>query len=161
MKWLPYLLIALLAVSITLNIVQCTRKTEQPSERIVKVVERDTIIETKISYDTVFFNRTKTEIQYDTIMRNDTVYIKDEPHDYRVDTTDYTLDINAVKLNWYKLDIHTRDTVTLTRTEIIENTIVKKKNRLGFGVFAGPSYDFINRKMGVSVGCGITFDLTK
>ena len=62
-----------------------------------------------------------------------------------------------MKLVDYKLDIHARDTVTNTIT-----TIVKQKRKpLGFGIFAGPSYDAYNKSFGLSVGAGITFNFNK
>lgn len=158
-------LIAMLLTSVAINVIQYfIHKRHIDNERIeyiekeVIVEKRDTIIEKKISYDTVYINQDK--YIYDTIVVNDTVYIKDEPHDYRISEPDYTLDINAVKLNYYQLNIHRKDTLQIEK--VIEKDIVyKSRSRFGVGVFAGPTYDFVNKKMGVSIGLGVTFDLTK
>ena len=157
MKALLYLIIGTLLASLALNIWFLYIKKPEVVERSITIETKDTVVEVVRTFDTVYFNRHET--RYDTIHRNDTVYIKDEPRDYRVDTADYTLDINAVKLNYYKLDIHARDTITMTRT--IESTVLQKQKRFGVGVFAGPTYDVVNRSWGASVGIGITFDITR
>lgn len=124
-------------------------------------MKKDTIVDWKYSTDTVYFSKIKykDKIVYDTIHKNDVVYIRDTAVVHRDSTSDYTIDISAVRLDWYKLDISHKDTVTVTNTI---TTIVKEKRKpLGFGVFAGPSYDPINKSFGLSVGAGITFNFNK
>ena len=154
------LLAVLLTVSVMMNIWLLT-KPEKEIEKTVEVIKTDTIVDWKYSTDTVYFSKIKykNKIVYDTIHKNDVVYIRDSAVVHRDSTSDYTIDISAVRLDWYKLDINHRDTVTITNTV---TTIVKQKSKpLGFGVFAGPSYDPINKSFGLSVGAGITFDVTK
>lgn len=127
----------------------------------MEIVKKDTIVDWKYSTDTVYFSKIKykDKIVYDTIHKNDIVYIRDTAVVHRDSTSDYTIDISAVRLDWYKLDISHKDTVTVTNTI---TTIVKEKRKpLGFGVFAGPSYDPINKSFGLSVGAGITFNFNK
>ena len=124
-------------------------------------MKKDTIVDWKYSTDTVYFSKIKykDKIVYDTIHKNDVVYIRDTAVVHRDSTSDYTIDISAVRLDWYKLDINHKDTVTVTNTIA---TIVKEKRKpLGFGIFAGPSYDPINKSFGLSVGAGITFNFNK
>ena len=160
MKVLVYILGTLLAVSVAFNIVQCTtRPTETPTEileKFVTVVERDTVIKTVKDYDTVFVS--KDHFVYDTIIVNEKVYIEDRPQTYHVDSTDYTLDINATHLMWYKLQLHRQDTITW-RERTITETVVKKQSPWGLGLFLGPGYDVYNRQLGLSVGIGLTFKI--
>lgn len=136
-------------------------KPERVTEKTVEIVKKDTIVDWKYSTDTVYFSKIKykDKIVYDTIHKDDVVYIRDSAVVHRDSTSDYTIDISAVRLDWYKLDINHRDTVTVTNTI---TTIVKQKRKpLGFGIFAGPSYDPINKSFGLSVGAGITFNFNK
>lgn len=136
-------------------------KPEKEIEKTIEIVKTDTIVDWKYSTDTVYFSKIKykDKIVYDTIHKNDIVYIRDSAVVHRDSTSDYTIDISAVRLDWYKLDINHRDTVTVTNTI---TTIVKEKRKpLGFGLFAGPSYDPINKSFGLSVGAGITLNFNK
>ena len=136
-------------------------RPERVTEKKVEIVKRDTIVDWKYSTDTVYFSKIKykDKIVYDTIHKNDVVYIRDSAVVHRDSTSDYTIDISAVRLDWYKLDINHRDTVTVTNTI---TTIVKEKRKpLGFGLFAGPSYDPINKSFGLSIGAGITLNFNK
>ena len=127
------------------------------------ITKTDTIIDIRKDYDTVFINNTKYRdiYHYDTIHHNQLVYIRDTVHNYQFREPDYTLGINAVRLDNYKLDIHAKDTVTVEHYNTIETFVKKKTNPLGFGIFAGPSYDPINKSFGLSVGAGITFNFSK
>ena len=136
-------------------------KPEKEIEKTVEIVKKDTIVDVVRDFDTVYINNTKYRniYHYDTIHHNELVYIRDTVHNYQFREPDYTLGINAVRLDNYKLDIHAKDTVTVTNTI---TTIVKEKRKpLGFGIFAGPSYDPINKSFGLSVGAGITFNFNK
>jgi hypothetical protein len=46
-------------------------------------------------------------------------------------------------------------------TNTITTIVKEKKKPLGFGIFAGPSYDPINKSFGLSVGAGITINFNK
>ena len=72
----------------------------------------------------------------------------------------FTIDISAVKLDWYKLDITHKDTVTYIQT--VNNTIYKqKKNKPQIGVFGGLGYDIKGRTFGPEIGIGVVLPLTK
>jgi hypothetical protein len=126
-------------------------------EKTVEIVKKDTIVDVVRDFDTVYI--AKTKYKYDTLYKDSVIYLRDTVHNYQFIQPDYTLGIDAMKLVDYKLDIHARDTVTVTNTI---TTIVKEKRKpLGFGIFAGPSYDPINKSFGLSVGAGITFNFNK
>lgn len=157
LRILAIVLSLLLILSVVINIYQWGNPR---TERITTVrVDRDTIVESVYSTDTIYLHRFTT-IPSDTVYRyithNDSVFIHDEPRDFVDSTKDYTLTANAVKLNWYKLSVHKCDTITIHDTKEIL-AVPKKQSRWGFGLFAGPSYDIYNRQWGVSVGAGLTF----
>ena len=150
-----YILSILLIISLALNVYQCNRKKNVAEiEKEVIVEKCDTIIQTKLKTDTIYFN----DIQYKTINVKDTVWIEAKNREYKDSTEDYDITINAVKLNNYQLNIHKRDSIQY-ENKIIRETIVKKEKQNPFGVslFLGPGYDLYNKQMGVSVGIGLTF----
>lgn len=155
MKKLIYILSIILIISLALNVYQCNRKKDVAEiEKEVIVEKCDTIIQTKLKTDTIYFN----DIQYKTINVKDTVWIEAKNREYKDSTEDYDITINAVKLNNYQLNIHKRDSIQY-ENKIIRETIVKKEKQNPFGVslFLGPAYDLYNKQMGVSVGIGVTF----
>ena len=155
MKKLIYILSIILIISLALNVYQCNRKKDVAEiEKEVIVEKTDTIIQTKLKTDTIYFN----DIQYKTINVKDTVWIEAKNREYKDSTEDYDITINAVKLNNYQLNIHKRDSIQY-ENKIIKETIVKKEKQNPFGVslFLGPAYDLYNKQMGVSVGIGLTF----
>lgn len=155
MKKLIYILSIILIISLALNVYQCNRKKDVAEiEKEVIVEKCDTIIQTKLKTDTIYFN----DIQYKTINVKDTVWIEAKNREYKDSTEDYDITINAVKLNNYQLNIHKRDSIQY-ENKIIKETIVKKEKQNPFGVslFLGPGYDLYNKQMGVSVGIGLTF----
>ena len=155
MKKLIYILSIILIISLALNVYQCNRKKDVAEiEKEVIVEKCDTIIQTKLKTDTIYFN----DIQYKTINVRDTVWIEAKNREYKDSTEDYDITINAVKLNNYQLNIHKRDSIQY-ENKIIRETIVKKEKQNPFGVslFLGPAYDLYNKQMGVSVGIGLTF----
>lgn len=155
MKKLIYILSIILIISLGLNVYQCNRKQDAVEiEKEVIVEKCDTIIQTKLKTDTIYFNN----IQYKTINVRDTVWIEAKNREYKDSTEDYDITINAVKLNNYQLNIHKRDSIQY-ENKIIRETIVKKEKQNPFGIslFLGPGYDLYNKQMGVSVGIGLTF----
>ena len=155
MKKLIYILSIILIISLALNVYQCNRKKDVAEiEKEVIVEKCDTIIQTKLKTDTIYFNN----IQYKTINVRDTVWIEAKNREYKDSTEDYDITINAVKLNNYQLNIHKRDSIQY-ENKIIRETIVKKEKQNPFGVslFLGPGYDLYNKQMGVSIGIGLTF----
>ena len=155
MKKLIYILSIILIISLALNVYQCNRKKDVAEiEKEVIVEKCDTIIQTKLKTDTIYFN----DIQYKTINVKDTVWIEAKNREYKDSTEDYDITINAVKLNNYQLNIHKRDSIQY-ENKIIRETIVKKEKQNPFGIslFLGPAYDLYNKQMGVSVGIGLTF----
>ena len=113
-----FLLTILLTVSMCLNFYLYFLRPPMIKETRTEVIKRDTIVNIKKDFDTVFVSKTKYKdiYHYDTIHHNDIVYVKDTVHNYAFKEKDYNLDINAVRLDNYKLDIHTKDTIKYTET---------------------------------------------
>lgn len=129
-------------------------------ETMTEVIKRDTIINIKKDFDTVFVSNTKYKdiYHYDTILNNNIVYVKDTIHNYAFKEKDYDLDINAVRLDNYKLDIHTKDTIKYTET--VYQTIYKpKKNKIAIGVQGGYGYGFKSKQLEPYIGLGININL--
>ena len=159
MKKLIYILSILLIISLSLNIYYYNKGCSSGynlEKEYVTVQKRDTIVEYKYRTDTIY--NTKTNTEYKNITINDTVYIENKPEIYKDSTDNYDITIQSVKMDWYKLNIHLKDSIQYD-TKIIRETVYKKHSPFSISLFAGPSYDFINNKFGVSVGVGVSFRL--
>ena len=154
------ILIILLTMSIMLNFYLYFLRQPMIKETMTEVIKRDTIINWNYSTDTIFADKIKykNKIVYDTIVKNNTVYVKDSAVVHRDSTENYTIDISAVKLDWYKLDITHKDTVTYIQT--VNNTIYKpKKNKIAIGVQGGYGYGFKSKQLEPYIGLGININL--
>lgn len=131
-------------------------------ETSTEVIKRDTIINWNYSTDTVFADKIKykNKIVYDTIVKDNTVYVKDSAVVHRDSTENYTIDISAVKLDWYKLDITHKDTVTYVQT-VNTVTYKPKKNKIAIGVQGGYGYGFKSKQLEAYIGIGVVLPLTK
>ena len=156
--------VAFLLISIGLNFYQLFRP-DTIEERIVKeyIIKTDTVVAIEKDFDTVYIKKTiyKDNYIYDTVHVNDVVYVRDTSiqHDFR--TPDYDLSVNAVKLDWYKLNIHARDTITVEHHNTVETIVKKEKLKPQLGVYAGIGYEFNNKTFNPQIGVGITIPLTK
>ena len=131
-------------------------------ETKVEVVKHDTIVKFQLKTDTIHWYKIKykNKVYYDTVHVNDYVYIRDTAVVHRDSTENYSIDISAVKLDWYKLDIHARDTITTEK--IINNTIYKpKKNNFTVGLSVGYGYGLIHQKPDAFVGVTATYNIIK
>lgn len=81
----------------------------------------------------------------DTVVRDNIVYIKDSTSTYSFKEEDYDLEIDAVKLTDYRLDIHLKENVNVPTT-ITNTTTTKVKNQSKIS-------------MGVTFGGGVTYDV--
>ena len=97
------------------------------------VVHTDTI--QTIRVDTIRVERTFTDYIYDTIVVNDTVYVADIPRVYTDSTADYALNVRAVKMYDYRLDIFRVDTIIRYVQE--KPTEPKKSGKMGQSVVIG------------------------
>ena len=131
-----------------------------------EVVKKDTVVTFKKDFDTVYISQTKYNdiYHYDTIhvtnkiTNVEKVYIQDSIKNYLFNEKEYDLNINAVKLDNYKLDIHAKDTIKYVET--VYQTIYKpKKNLITIGVNAGYGFGFTSKQLEPFIGLGINFNL--
>lgn len=161
-----FLLAILLTISICLNFYLYFFREPLVKETKTEVVKKDTVLTFEKDFDTVYITKTKYNdiYHYDTIHIKDKVtnvekvYIQDSIKKYSFNEDEYDLNINAVKLDNYKLDIHTKDTIKYTET--IYQTINKsKKNLITIGVNVGYGYTFKSKQLEPFIGLGINFNL--
>ena len=153
-----FIISILLIISLSFNIHQCNRKRDKEYvnvEKEVTVEKTDTIVEYKYKTDTIYNTKTNTEYKYITI--NDTAYIENKPEIYKDSTDNYDITIQSVKMDWYKLNIHKRDTITYTK-EIIKNVYTKpKKQHLNHGITLGVGYGVWNQKPDLFIGYSVMY----
>jgi hypothetical protein len=149
-KWGRIVIVALsLLLMITTISLILSRSGKTSPERVVEYIHtRDTVIKWKYDTDTVYM--TNTRIKYETKVINDTVWIKDEPVTTTDSTSNYVIDINAVKLNWYRLRMMKNDTITINTTTV--KTISSPKSGFFYGLGVGAGYGIVNRKPDIFVG---------
>lgn len=157
MKKLIYILSILLIISLSLNIYYYNKGCSSGynlEKEYITVQKRDTIVEYKYNTDTIY--NTKTNTEYKNIVINDTVYIENKPEIYKDSTDNYDITIQSVKMDWYKLNIHKRDTITYTK-EIIKNVYNKKKQHFNHGITLGVGYGVWNQKPDLFIGYSVMY----
>ena len=157
MKKLIYILSILLIISLSLNIHYYNKGRSSGyklEKEYITVQKRDTIVEYKYRTDTIY--NTKTNTEYKNIVINDTVYIENKPEIYKDSTDNYDITIQSVKMDWYKLNIHHRDTITYTK-EIIKNVYNKKKQHFNHGITLGVGYGVWNQKPDLFIGYSVMY----
>ena len=155
MRTLVWILGIILALSLVSNIALIAeRERDNTPKKVVEYIHtRDTVIQWKYDTDTIYVANTRTK--YETKVINDTVWIKDEPFTTTDSTSNYVIDINATKLNWYRLRMMKNDTITINTTTI--RTTNSPKSGLYYGLGVGMGYGFINRKPDIFVGLTIGY----
>ena len=159
-------IIFLLTISICLNFYLYFLREPLLKEVKTEIVKKDTILTFKKDFDTVYISQTKYNniYKYDTIHIKDKVtnvekvYISDSIKNFSFNEQDYDLNINAVKLNNYKLNIHTKDTIKYTET--VYQTICKpKKNYFTLGLSVGYGYCIKSKDIQPFVGITATYNI--
>lgn len=129
-------------------------------EETIEIIKRDTVVNFQKDYDTVYISKTKYKdvYRYDTVHVNDIVYVRDTLHNYEFREPDYSLAVNAVRLDNYKLDIHKSDTITTTTT-IYKTEYKNKKNTISIGVQCGYGLGLETKHVEPYVGLGVQINL--
>lgn len=150
-KWGKIIIVSLsLLLMITTISLILSHSGKTSPERVVEYIYiRDTVIQWKYDTDTVYM--TNTKIKYETKVINDTVWIKDEPVTTTDSTSNYIIDINAVKLNWYRLRMMKNDTITINTTTV-KTINSPSKGGLYYGLGVGAGYGVFTRKPDIFVG---------
>lgn len=152
--------VSVLVAAILIVPKSCTSKTDPGM-----IVIYDTIVERH--RDTVTVERVivQERQRYDTIVVNDTVYIADIPRVYTDSTDKYRLEVNAVKMYDYRLDIYRDSIITHTTTNIASEA--KKHGKFGqsvvIGVQVGYGIGIAPRTMQAQflpyIGVGVTYGI--
>ena len=153
MRTLVWILGIILALSLVSNIALIAERERDNTPKVEYIHTRDTVIKWKYDTDTIYITNTRTK--YETKVINDTVWIKDESFTTTDSTSNYVIDINAVKLNWYRLKMMKNDTITINTTTI--RTTNSPKSGFYYGLGVGVGYGFINRKPDAFVGLTIGY----
>ena len=153
MRTLVWILGIILALSLVSNIALIAERERYNASKVEYVHMTDTVIKWKYDSDTIYVTNTRTK--YETKVVNDTVWIKDEPVTTTDSTSNYVIDINAVKLNWYRLRMMKNDTITINTTTV--RTINAPKSGFYYGIGMGVGYGFVNRKPDIFVGLTIGY----
>lgn len=148
MRTLAWILGIILALSLVSNIALIAERERDNTPKVEYVHKTDTVIQWKYDTDTIYV--TNTRIKYETKVINDTVWINDEPVTTTDSTSNYVIDINAVKLNWYRLRMMKNDTITINTTTV--KTISYPKSGFYYGLGVGAGYGIVNRKPDIFVG---------
>lgn len=122
--------VAVIVTAILIVPKSCTVKSDTDT-----IVVRDTIVEYMRDTLTIERDVVRTQYRYDTIVVNDTVYIADIPRVYTDSTDDYRLQVRAVKMYDYRLDLYRDSIVTRINTEIASEA--KKRGKFGQSVVIG------------------------
>ena len=154
-KWgkIIFVVLSLLLMITTISLILSHSGKTSPKRVVEYIHKRDTVIKWKYDTDTIYITNTRTK--YETKVINDTVWIKDEPFTTTDSTSNYVIDINAVKLNWYRLRMMKNDTITINTTTV--KTITAPKSGFYYGLGMGMGYGFINRKPDIFVGLTIGY----
>lgn len=140
------------------------RRTEN-SPTPAEAVRYDTIV--VVEHDTIRSTRTilQETYKYDTIILRDTVFIADIPQNYVDSTTDYRLEVNAVKMYDYRLSIYKTDTFTRYVPQVpSERTETSRRGfgqsivvglQVGYGLGVQPAT--MQARFEPYVGIGITY----
>lgn len=126
--------VALLSVVVLVAVV-CDVAMRRHTPANSYVVQYDTVRVIELDTLTMYERIEHIRHHYDTIVVNDTVYVRDEPQRYTDSTSDYRLAINAVKLYDYTLDIYRADTFTRYIPKVPSEP--KKSGKFGQSVVLG------------------------
>ena len=153
-----------------LGVVLCTATTF--GNKLQKQADSITVIDTFIEYftlfetETVYVDQIKEVPQYipRTVVINDTTYIERIQQVYRDTTPSYNIEIGAVELNYYKLDVHHTDTLRFRDTIQLNVPIIEKKpkpKRWGLGIQTGVGYAPNNNNISPYIGVGISYNFIR
>lgn len=120
-------------------------------------VPRDTTIVVKESYTLPVEYKEKFITVTDTVIVNNTVYVRDTLQTYEINERDYDLVIDAVRLDDYRLDIHAKYPVTVQDTYIKESVNNTRYDNISWGFQGGMGlqYDLLQRRLGVGPYFGV------
>lgn len=146
------ILLAILLISLMLNVYLLTREDKTIEKEIVQYVEkRDTVVVFRHETDTLYLEKLITKNVVDTIHTNDTTVL------YNYSDSVIDIKMQAQRLDWFKYNVHHKDSIVLYE-KIKQPIYITKENKrplVTHGIQVGAGYGFINRKPDVYVGYGL------
>lgn len=163
MKQLIYIVFGFILGVVLCNTtnIPCISQKQADSVAVIDTfIEYFTLFET----ETVYVDQIKEIPKYipKTVVINDTTYIEKIQQIYRDTTPSYNIEIGAVELNYYKLDVHHTDTLRFTDTIQLNVPIIEKKpkpKRWGIGVQTGVGYAPNSNNISPYIGVGISYNI--
>lgn len=158
-KTIGYIAAVVVAAMLLLAGAYALGRWVRPAEEARTVVRTDTVV--VVQRDTLREVRRVEQVRYryDTVVVNDTVYVRDEPRVWADSTERYRIAIEAVKLYGYELDLYRADTVRMVETTAVVEP-AKRKGRWGQSVVVGiqVGYGFTpGLQAAPYVGVGVTY----
>ena len=161
MKKAFWILVLLLAMSVVVNVWQCSHEPDIETKIERDTVWRDSIIREPLPAETINTGRVvylripvpgKRDTLRDTI--RDSIDIPVPIYQKRYEDSLYTAWVSGFEPNLDSINLHLP-----TITETITKTIVKPSPLITFGIQAGGGYGIINRKPDIYVGVGAQLNL--
>ena len=142
---------AILLISLMLNVYLLTRKDKTIEKEIVQYVERkDTVVVFRHETDTLYLEKLITKNVVDTIHTNDTTVL------YNYSDSVIDIKMQAQRLDWFKYNVHHKDTITLYETKYIEKTL-KENKKFQHGISVGLGYGLVNKKPDLFLGYSVIY----
>lgn len=157
-KWITYFLLICGVIFIVAALLFIGYKIGSQNEEKPPQIEYKTDTLIVVKRDTVKVVKKVKEYRYDTVVVDNSVYIRDSLQHY-IDSTDtYKIDIEAVRLDNYKLDVYRSDSLM----HITDSVFIYKekkdswwKNRFVVTAGVGAGYGLINKNFDCYVGVGV------
>ena len=154
MKKAFWILMAVLCVSIAINLWQCSHKPEEYVVIKRDTVWRDSIIREPLPAETIDIGKTVyIKVPVPKYLPGDTIHDSIEVPipiiQKRYDDSLYTAWVSGFEPNLDSIDLHLP-----TITETVTKTIVKPSPLITFGIQSGAGYGVFNRQPDVYIGIG-------
>ena len=134
-----------------LNVYLLTRKEKIIEKEIVEYVEKkDTVVVFRHETDTLYLEKLITKNVVDTIHTNDTTVL------YNYSDSVIDIKMQAQRLDWFKYNVHHKDTITIFQTKYIEKTL-KENKKFQHGISVGLGYGLINKKPDLFLGYSVIY----
>ena len=154
MKKAFWILMAVLCMSIAINVWQCSHKPEEYVVIKRDTVWRDSIIREPLPAETIDIGKTVyIKVPVPKYLPGDTIHDSIEVPipiiQKRYDDSLYTAWVSGFEPNLDSIDLHLP-----TITETVTKTIVKPSPLITFGIQSGAGYGVFNRQPDVYIGIG-------
>ena len=134
-----------------LNVYLLTREDKTIEKKIVEYVEKkDTVVVFRHETDTLYLEKLITKNVVDTIHTNDTTVL------YNYSDSVIDIKMQAQRLDWFKYNVHHKDTVTLYE-KIKQPIYITREKKFQHGISVGLGYGLVNRKPDLFLGYSVIY----